>query len=116
MAEQSPIFSKTYDYLLWLMNHTEHFPKSERFRLARRLEDSAFEFYELLVTATRSKRRAAVLLQADLVLDKLRLYTRLSNARGLTNDRQYHFASGQLVEIGKLLGAWLKSLGPPAAG
>jgi hypothetical protein len=110
VSEQSPIFSKTYDYLLWLMNHTERYPKSERFRLARRLEDTAFEFYELLVTATRSKRKTSVLLQADLALDKLRLYTRLGNARGLTSDRQYRFAATQLMEIGKLLGGWLKSV------
>ena len=44
--KQSPIFAKTYDFVLWLLNLTEKFPKSERFRLARRLEDTAFTFYE----------------------------------------------------------------------
>lgn len=109
--KQSPIFSKTYDFLLWLLNHTEAFPKSERFRLAKRLEDTAFEFYELLVTAGRSThRRRQVLLDADLVLDKLRFYVRLSHARKLTSQGQYQHAAEQLVEIGKLLGGWLKSL------
>lgn len=76
---QSPIFTKTYDFILWLLNHTEKFPRSERFRLARRLEDTAFEFYELLIKAARSSRRKReVLLDADRVLDQLRLYTRLS--------------------------------------
>jgi len=70
----SPIFGKTYDFILWLLDHTEKFPKSERFRLARRLEDTAFEFYELLIRATRTtKRKQAMLLDADLVLDRLRL-------------------------------------------
>jgi hypothetical protein len=107
----SPIFGKTYDFLLWLLNHTEKFPKSERFRLARRLEDAAFEFYELLIQATRTvKRKQALLLAADLVLDRLRLYVRLSHSRGLTVDRQYAYAANALVEIGKLLGGWLNSL------
>ncbi len=107
---QSPIFSKTYDFLLWLMNHTERFPKNERFRMARRLEDTAFNFYETLVQAARSTRRQRnVLLNADLELDKLRLYMRLSHARGLTNKKQYQYASAKLVEIGKLLGGWLKT-------
>jgi hypothetical protein len=107
----SPIFAKSYDFLLWLLNHTEKFPKNERFRLARRLEDAGFEFYELLIHATRSpKRRQALLLEADLVLDRLRLYVRLSHARGLTTDRQYEYAANALVEIGKLLGGWLNRL------
>lgn len=107
---QSPIFSKTYDFILWLLHHTEKFPKSERFRMARRLEDTAFDFYELLIKATRTNRPRAVLLDADLELDKLRLYVRLSHARGLTNQDQYQHIAKELVEIGKLLGGWLKSI------
>jgi len=107
----SPIFTKTYDFLLWLLNHTEKFPKSERFRLARRLEDAAFELYDQLVIAARHKRdRRRLLLQADLTLDRLRLYLRLSHARHLTAANQYQYAAGLLGEIGALLGGWLKTL------
>lgn len=106
----SPIFSKTYDFILWLLNHTEKFPKSERFRMAKRLEDTAFEFYELLIAAARrTQRKRQLLLQADLVLDKLRLYVRLSHARRLTSLAQYEYAAAALVEIGRLLGGWLKT-------
>lgn len=108
-SASSPIFNRTYDFILWLLNHTEQFPKSERFRMAKRLEDTAFEFYELLITAARSTaRKRQLLLQADLVLDKWRLYMRLSHARKLTNTAQYQYAAAALVEIGKLLGGWLK--------
>lgn len=108
--KQSPIFTKTSQFILWLLDHTERFPKSERFRLARRLEDSAFNFYELLVQAARSQPKHTVLLQADLELDKLRLYLRLAQARKLTTVSQYQHAAGMLVEIGRLLGGWLKSV------
>lgn len=107
---QSPIFSKTYDFILWLLNHTEQFPKSERFRMARRLEDTAFSFYELLIKATRTHRKRSVLLDADLELDKLRLYMRLCHARKLTNPKQHQFVAKALTEIGNLLGGWLKTL------
>ncbi len=109
-TRQSPIFSKTYDLLLWLLNHTERFPKSERFRLARRIEDSAFRFQDLLVQAVRSRSPGVVLGEADMELDRLRLYIRLSQARHLTSPEQYHFAAERLTEIGRLLGGWLKSL------
>ena len=107
---QSPIFTKTSDFILWLLEHTEGFPKNERFRLAKRLEDSAFDFYELLVQAARGKQKRRLLLQADLELEKLRLYVRLAQARRLTSPRQYRYAAGMLVEIGKLLGGWMKTL------
>jgi hypothetical protein len=106
---QSPIFTKTYDFILWLLEHTEKFPKSERFRLARRIEDTAFTFYEILIRATRTRQPRPVLLQADLELDKLRLYVRMAHARKLTNARQYRFAADALIEIGRLLGGWLKT-------
>jgi hypothetical protein len=52
---QSPIFSKTYDMLLWMLNHTGNFPKNERFRMARRLEDTIFQFHEFLIRAARTQ-------------------------------------------------------------
>ena len=108
---QSPIFTRTSDFILWLLNHTEKFPKSERFRMAKRLEDSVFSFYELLIEATRStKRKRQLLIQADVELEKLRLYVRMSQQKKLTSISQYHFASGVLVEIGKLLGGWLRTV------
>lgn len=109
--KESPIFSKTFDFLVWLLDHTKKFPKSERFRIARRLEDTAFEFYDLLIKATRHKRRkAAILLEADVTLERLRRYIRLSKHCGLTTAKQYQYASKVLLEIGKLLGGRLNSL------
>jgi hypothetical protein len=31
--KQSPMFTKTTDFIVWLLEHTEKFPKSERFRM-----------------------------------------------------------------------------------
>ena len=111
-APQSPIFAKTSNFILWILQHTEGFPKSERFRLAKRIEDAAFDFYEELITAVKSGDKKRHLLMADLELDKLRLYMRLAHQRKLTNHDQYLFAADSLTEIGKLLGGWLKSLNP----
>ncbi|MBT3314552.1 MAG: diversity-generating retroelement protein Avd [Anaerolineae bacterium] len=106
---QSPIFARTSDFMLWLLNHTEKFPKNERFRMAKRLEDSAFKFYEFLIESTRTKKRKRqLLLKADVELEKLRLYLRMSQQRKLTSHSQYRFAYGTLVEVGKLLGSWIK--------
>jgi hypothetical protein len=104
----SPIFSRSEQLLLWLMNHTEKYPKCERFRLARRLEDAAFEFQECLLRAVHEPDEAVRLREADVKLDQLRLLVRLCVARKLMSVRQYEYVSGELVALGKLLGAWQK--------
>ncbi|MBI5568076.1 MAG: diversity-generating retroelement protein Avd [Chloroflexi bacterium] len=110
-AAQSPIFVKTHDLLLWLLQHTARFPKSERFRLAKRVDDSAFRFYDLIGRATKSgDKRRSVLLEADLELDRLRLNVRLCVELKLLTSAQYEYAATALVEIGKLLGGWIKTI------
>jgi len=108
VERQSPIFTRLYDLILWLLNHTESFPKSERFRLARRLDDAALDLYEQLTRAVRSASPRPDLLEADRQLAMLRFYLRLSHARHLTNPAQYEHAAGLLTEIGRLLGGWIK--------
>jgi len=41
---QSPLFVKTYDFLLWLIPLTLKFPKAQRFLLAERLGKMALDF------------------------------------------------------------------------
>ena len=108
--KESPIFSKTYDFLLWIQNHVNKFPKNERFRIAKRLEDSAFLFYELLMEAVYSKNPREFLKKSDFELKKIRFYLRVSHDRSLTKTKQYEYASNALMEIGRLLGGWLKSI------
>jgi hypothetical protein len=112
---ESPIFTKTYDLLLWLTGRVSQFRKEHRFRLARRIEDAAFDFHERLLLATRagsSREEMRLLLQADVELDKLRTYVRLAAdpQLKLLTLRQYEHASRMIVEVGKLLGGWIKKV------
>ncbi len=107
--KQSPIFTKTYDFLLWLLQHTGKFPRNERFRLAKRLEDGIFDFYELLMESAHRHNSLDTLIVADFQLEKIRFYLRLCFALCLFNLRQYEYAANSLMEIGKLLGGWIKS-------
>ena len=61
-----------------------------------------------MISSTRSNRQRSFLLSADLELDKLRLFLRLSHARRLTTQKKYHFAVECLAEVGRLSGSWLK--------
>lgn len=111
--ESSPIFTKTYDLILWLVPTVGRFPKEQRFRLAARLENSLFRFQELLLRAVHSPDRRTSLGEADIELEKLRFYLRLAQDLKFLSFDQYEHAARLANEVGKLLGGWLKAT--PAA-
>jgi len=113
-VNESPALVKTYDFLKWLLPVTEKFPKSQRFVLAQRLQQAAFQFYEYLIEARRVRPNASVLKRADAELDKVRLYLRLSHELGHLGEGQYRHASQRAAELGRLLGGWMKK-GPENA-
>ncbi len=51
MSKESPIFIKTFDCIKRIIELTERFPKSQRFYLGKRVNDAAFDFYDILVEA-----------------------------------------------------------------
>ena len=105
----SPIFVKTYDLLKWLLPHTIKFPKSQRFLMAKRLEDAALGFYEAILRSGKVGRsRPRLLREAYIELEKLRLYLRLAQDLKLLSFNQYEYAARLVSEIGKLLGVWIR--------
>lgn len=108
MVQQSPIFVKTETFMVWLLDHTRKFPRYERLRMTKRIDDALFDFHECLLCAVQSGEVRTYLLQADQHLDRLRAYLRLSVELKYTTPRQYQFASQHTTELGNLLGGWLK--------
>ena len=108
MMTQSPLLVKTYDFLKWLLPVTEKFPKSQRFVMAQRLQQTSLSFYELLIEARHVRPNEAVLKKADIELEKLRLYLRLCHELDLLGMGSYQHAAQMTTEMGKLLGGWLK--------
>lgn len=106
---QSPLFTKTYDFLLWVIPLTLKFPKNQRFLLAERLSQMVLDFYDLILLAVMEPEQAGTHLKAaDRLLTKIRLYLRLSHDLHCLSLGQWEHASRQTDEIGKLLGGWQK--------
>ncbi len=116
--EESPIFSRTYDMLLWLIPQVQKFPRVHRFGLAERITRKALDFQETLVAAVlhRGVSRRDLLDQADVQLAQLRYHIRLSHDLKLFSTGQYAHVSGMIVEIGRLLGGWKKKASGRGAG
>lgn len=104
------IFTRTYDLLGWLLPKTEHFPKLYRSTITQRLMDAVLDFQESLYQAEAfdEKIRLRHLRQADAHLNMVRLYLRLVQQWGWITMGQYEHTSRMVVEIGRLLGGWIR--------
>jgi hypothetical protein len=107
-VKESPIFSKTYDLLRWLIPATVKFPRQHRFVLAAALQETALRFQERLIEAARAPDPRPRLHEADTDLTKLRLYLRLCRDLALLSPGQYGHVARMVDEVGRLLGGWLK--------
>jgi four helix bundle protein len=108
--KESPIFTRTYDLLRWLIPATVKFPRQQRFVLAGALQQSALAFQEQIVRAAYSRQPRALLEEADATLALLRTQLRLCHDLELLSKGQFRHVAGMVNEIGKLLGGWLKTV------
>jgi len=113
---ESPLFVRTHDFLLWLLPQTVKFPRAYRFTLSEHIQHKALAFQDSLVSAGKSKgsERLNHLKQADISLEQLRFWLRLAKELEIISISQYEHAARQMVEVGRLLGAWMKQANSPA--
>ncbi|PID85264.1 MAG: four helix bundle protein [Chloroflexi bacterium] len=109
--QESPIFTRTYDLLLWLMPATTKFPREQRFILAKAVQETALRFQECLIEAGvgHGRTRSRALSKADVELTKLRFYLRLCKDLNLFKLNQYRHVAEMVAEVGRLLGGWRKT-------
>lgn len=110
MSSEMIIFTRTYDLLNWLLPKAERFPKIYRSTVTQRLMDAALNLQEALLAAElyRDRIRLRQLKEADVQLSKIRLYLRLVHGWGWFSLGQYEHVSRMVVEIGRLLGGWIR--------
>ena len=107
---EMPIFTRTFDFLAWLLPPTNQFPRAPRHTLTRRLLDAAFDLRERLEEANaRQAQRLDRLAEADVALGRVRVYVRLTAKLGWLTTGQYEHVSLMVAEIGRLLGGWQKA-------
>ncbi len=109
--EEMPIFTRTFDFLTWLLPATNHFPRAHRHTFTKRLLDAAFDLREYLEDANlrRGTRRMECLKLADEALAHVRMYLRLAVRWEWLSITQYKHVAAMEVEIGRLLGGWMKA-------
>lgn len=110
--QEMPIFTRTFDFLTWLLPATNKFPRAHRHSATKRLLDAAFDLRERLEEANARREKQARLerlARADEALSRVRLYLRLCVKWGWLTVGQYQHVAEMVTEIGRLLGGWNKT-------
>ncbi len=92
------------------------FPKPTRYSLGARIENTVLELIETLYLA-QSKQGASRLLllnKADITLKMLTTHLRLAYKTKSINDAGFAALSERAVEIGRMIGGWIKKTKNPA--
>ena len=113
MLNKLIIYQKTYEFLLELYNLVRQFPKSEKYVLGQRLENTTISIIENVIEANMriEKDKLPFLITANVELEKLRIYLKLSKDLHFLSIEQHKRMDSKLGEIGRLLGGLIKRFG-----
>jgi len=106
MAAELQVISKTYDLILWTLNHTSRFPRSHRYSLGSRIEQRLFGLMDDLVEAKYTRDKAEVLRRASLALEQLRIHLRMAIDLRLMPIHSHRHGIVLIDDIGRQLGGW----------
>lgn len=110
MAEELKILQKIFDMMEYGYAALAQYPKSEKFALVTDIKRSMDTMLERAIEAQKKYYKKTTLQELDVEIMKLKAYLRLSQKLGFLPMKKYEIWSGKVVEIGKMLGGWLKSV------
>ena len=104
------VMEDMYSLVLWYLQATPKFPKSHRFTLGDRIERTCLEALETTLRAMYIKDKRRTLEKINELLDRLRLLTRLATDLRLFSLGQQEYCSKSLLNVGRQIGGWRRSL------
>jgi hypothetical protein len=107
MADRE-LMERTARYVRWILEHVEKFPKNQRYILAPKVAGTAMELLDLVIEAYFAARKRTLLERASAALEKLRIYVRMCTDMQMFSIGQYEYSSERLVQVGRLLGCWIR--------
>jgi len=83
VAADLEILTRTYDLIMWTLNHTAKFPRSHRYSLGTRMEDRLYGLMDDLVEAKYTSQKGEILRRAALRLEQIRYQFRMAKDLGI---------------------------------
>ena len=112
MSDNVPVFTLWEEFVIWMLHHTDKFPKSKRFSFSLRIENLILDILQDIVRASYSKpyQKIQYLESINLNLTVLRIFLRVAMKEKYLTYNSYEFATEKIEEVGKMIGGWKKSL------
>jgi hypothetical protein len=109
------VIHKVYAFYLLFYGYSKLFPKKDKLTLAARIEQNSLELLELLLLAQTKQKKGALLIlnKCDLKAKTLRLLIRMAYEIKAIDQRKYLVLEEKLLEIGRLIGGWIKKINTP---
>jgi four helix bundle protein len=107
--EELKIQQKVFDMMNYAYPALAQFPKSEKFALAVDIKRCMNQILERVIEANKKYYKKTTLQELDVEIMKLKAYTRLSYNLGFLPQKKYEIWASMSVEIGKMVGGWIKS-------
>jgi L-lactate utilization protein LutC len=122
-THSEPQLNRKYMEFVKLMNiYLNHFPKHEKYAMANRIRNTAYELYDLITEAQKRYHKKTTLTELDITHEKLRMQFMLANELGyfaftagkevkdLRENKEQHryLAINSIIdELGRMIGGWI---------
>ena len=104
-----PALEAMYQFMLWVVPTIDDFPRARKFVLGDRIENAALDVLDCLIAASYSRGRDQYLADANMGLERLRFFMRMSQELRLIDMKRYEFAARSIDDIGRMVGGWTKA-------
>lgn len=108
--EELKILQKTFDMINYAYPALAQYPKGEKFALVADIKRRMDVMLERIIEANKKYYKKTTLQELDVEVEKLKAYVRLSYNLGFLPPKKYEQWSGLVVEIGRMVGGWIKSV------
>jgi len=104
-----PIFTKLYEFYKNLSFIIPSFPKTKRYTLGQKLDNTTLDIMELLFSIPACTNKIIILQRVSIKLDLLKILLRLAKDNQCLKEKEYILLQAKLAEIGRMLGGWIRS-------
>ena len=125
-ANSEAQLNRKYMEFVKLLNiYLNHFPKHEKYALANRIRNTAYEIYDLISEAQKRYFKKTTLTDLDITHEKLRMQLCLANELGYFNfisgkevkdpredtaQHRYLAINTMVDELGRMIGGWIQKI------
>lgn len=110
--QQTTIFQKTYDFYKHFYDDLRRIPKRDRFTWGEKCENFTLDSLTLAIKSTYffGKEKYGTARELSFKIDLLKIMLRLGNELKIINQQIYIEREKELLEIGRMVGGWIKIL------